>query len=64
MGFHSSVKKNEIKDILEKWIKLENIIQSEATQVQKDTIDKWVLTSTLCPVYLMWGTPGSHETKR
>jgi hypothetical protein len=33
--FYSAIKKNEISSFADKWMKLENIILSEVTQVQK-----------------------------
>lgn len=36
MEFYAAVKKNEIINFADKWIKLENIMLNEVTQTQKD----------------------------
>jgi hypothetical protein len=37
MEYYSAIKKNDFMKFLEKWIELENIILSEATQSQNNT---------------------------
>jgi hypothetical protein len=37
MEYYSSIKNNEFMKLFRKWIKLENIILSEVTQLQKKT---------------------------
>ena len=36
-GIHSAIKNNEFMKFLGKWVELENVILSEATQSQKNT---------------------------
>jgi len=37
MEYHSAIKNNDFMKFISKWIELENIILSEATQSQKNT---------------------------
>jgi hypothetical protein len=48
MKYYSAIKKEDILSFAGKWMELENIIQSEITQTQKDmhgmySLNKWIL---------------------
>jgi hypothetical protein len=44
----AAIKNNDLMKFLGKWMELENIILSEVTQSQKNTLtDKWILAQKL-----------------
>jgi hypothetical protein len=45
MEYYSAIKNNEFKKFLGKWMNLEDIILSEVTQSQKDSLDMHTLIS-------------------
>jgi hypothetical protein len=45
MKYYSAIKNNDLMKFAGKWIELENIIPSEVTRSQKNTLDKYTLRS-------------------
>ena len=46
--YYSAIKKNDFMKFLGEWMEIENLILSEVTQSQKNTLtDKWILAPKL-----------------
>ena len=44
MGYYSAIKRNKFKSVLVRWMNLEPVIQSEASQKEKNIIKLWWLS--------------------